>query len=110
MAAAFVSNLIRYRQEGLRPERDIILALETDEEILDANGLGIQWLLANHRELIDAEFALNEGGNVGLRAGKPVRNSVQTSEKIFISYELEVRNKGGHSSLPAKDNAIYRLA
>src|SRR5579883_2635535 len=71
MAAAFVSNLIRYRQEGLRPERDIILALETDEEILDANGLGIQWLLANHRELIDAEFALNEGGNVGLRAGKP---------------------------------------
>jgi acetylornithine deacetylase/succinyl-diaminopimelate desuccinylase-like protein len=110
MAAAFLANLIRYKQEGYRPGRDIILALETDEEILDANGAGIQWLLANHRDLIDAEFALNEGGNVGLRAGKPVRNSVQTSEKIFISYELEIRNKGGHSSLPSKDNAIYRLA
>jgi acetylornithine deacetylase/succinyl-diaminopimelate desuccinylase-like protein len=110
MAAAFVANLVRYKQEGYKPDRDIVLALETDEEILDANGLGIQWLLANHRDLIDAEFALNEGGNVGLKGGKPVRNSVQTSEKVFISYELEVRNKGGHSSLPAKDNAIYRLA
>src|SRR5271157_2176143 len=88
MATAFVANVIRYKQEGYTPDRDIILALETDEEILDAKGLGIQWLLANHRDLIDAEFALNEGGNVGLRAGIPVRNSVQTSEKIFINYEL----------------------
>jgi acetylornithine deacetylase/succinyl-diaminopimelate desuccinylase-like protein len=110
MAAAFLAILIRYRQEGYQPDRDIVLALETDEEILDANGAGIQWLLANHRDLIDAEFALNEGGNVGLRAGKPVRNSVQTSEKVFINYELEIKNKGGHSSLPSKDNAIYRLA
>jgi acetylornithine deacetylase/succinyl-diaminopimelate desuccinylase-like protein len=110
MAAAFVANLIRYKQEGYKPDRDLILALETDEEVLDANGLGIQWLLANHRDLIDAEFALNEGGNVGMKAGKTVRNSVQTSEKVYISYELEVRNKGGHSSLPSKDNAIYRLA
>jgi acetylornithine deacetylase/succinyl-diaminopimelate desuccinylase-like protein len=84
--------------------------LETDEEILDANRVGINWLLANHRDLIDAEFALNEGGGVGLKAGKPLRNVVQTSEKISISYEFEVRNKGGHSSLPTKDNAIYRLA
>ena len=61
MAATFVANLIRYRQEGYRPDRDIILALETDEEILDANALGIQWLLKNHRDLIAAEFALNEG-------------------------------------------------
>jgi acetylornithine deacetylase/succinyl-diaminopimelate desuccinylase-like protein len=110
MAAAFVANLIRYRQEGYKPDRDIILVLETDEEILDANGVGIGWLLANHRDLIDAEFALNEGGNIGLKAGKPVRNSVQTSEKISISYELEVKNRGGHSALPSKDNAIYRLA
>ena len=86
------------------------MVLETDEEILDANGVGIGWLLANHRDLIDAEFALNEGGNIGLKAGKPVRNSVQTSEKISISYELEVKNRGGHSALPSKDNAIYRLA
>jgi acetylornithine deacetylase/succinyl-diaminopimelate desuccinylase-like protein len=110
MAAAFVENLIRYKEEGLRPARDIILALETDEEILDRNGLGILWLLNNQRHLIDAEFALNEGGGVGLKAGKPVRNTVQTSEKITISYQLEIKNRGGHSSLPTRDNAIYRLA
>ena len=110
MAAVFVANLIRYRQEGYKPDRDIILALETDEEILDRDGLGIQFLLKNHRDLIDAEFALNEGGGVGLKNGKPVRNSVQTSEKVSVSYALTVRNKGGHSSVPVKDNAIYRLA
>jgi acetylornithine deacetylase/succinyl-diaminopimelate desuccinylase-like protein len=110
MAAVFVTNLIRYRQENYQPDRDIIVALETDEEILDENGLGIQWLLKNHRELIDAEFALNEGGGVGLKAGKPIRNSVQTIEKVSLNYQLEVRNRGGHSSLPTRDNAIYRLA
>src|SRR5438067_2981083 len=110
MAAAFVANLIRYRQEGLRPERDVILVLETDEEIGDANNMGIRWLLANHRELIDAEFALNEGGGVGIKSGRPLRNDVQTSEKVPINYRLEVKNRGGHSSLPTKDNAIYRLA
>jgi acetylornithine deacetylase/succinyl-diaminopimelate desuccinylase-like protein len=110
MAASFIANLIRYRQEGYKPDRDIIVALETDEEILDRDALGIQWLLKNHRDLIDAEFALNEGGGVGLKDGKPIRNSVQTSEKVSVSYELTVKNKGGHSSLPVKDNAIYRLA
>jgi acetylornithine deacetylase/succinyl-diaminopimelate desuccinylase-like protein len=110
MAAAFVANLIRYMQEGYKPDRDIIVALETDEEILDRDALGIQWLLKNHRDLIDAEFALNEGGPVGLKNGKPIRNSVQTSEKVSLSYQLEVKNRGGHSSLPTKDNAIYRLA
>src|SRR6202022_539068 len=110
MAATFVANLIRYKQEGYTPDRDIIVALETDEEILDRDALGIQWLLKNHRDLIDAEFALNEGGSVGLKNGKPIRNSVQTSEKVSVSYRLDVRNKGGHSSVPAKDNAIYHLA
>jgi acetylornithine deacetylase/succinyl-diaminopimelate desuccinylase-like protein len=110
MAAAFVTNLIRYKQEGYKPDRDIIIALETDEEILDSNGLGIQWLLKNHRDLIDAEFALNEGGGVVLKNGKPIRNSVQTSEKVFLNYQLDVKNKGGHSSVPVKDNAIYHLA
>jgi acetylornithine deacetylase/succinyl-diaminopimelate desuccinylase-like protein len=110
MAAALVANMVRYRQEGYKPDRDIILALETDEEILDANALGIQWLLKNHRDLIDAEFALNEGGGVGLKDGKPIRNSVQTSEKVSMSYRLDVKNRGGHSSVPARDNAIYRLA
>src|SRR5437667_10936497 len=110
MAAAFVANLIRYKQEGYKPHRDIILALETDEEILDRDALGIQWLLKNHRDLIDADFALNEDGPSGLKNGKPIRNSVQTSEKVSVSYQLEVKNRGGHSSLPTKDNAIYRLA
>ena len=110
MAAAFITNLIRYRQEGYKPDRDIIVALETDEEILDRDGVGIQWLLKNHRDLIDAEFALNEGGNVGLKDGKAIRNSVQTTEKVSLTYRLDVRNKGGHSSVPTRDNAIYHLA
>jgi acetylornithine deacetylase/succinyl-diaminopimelate desuccinylase-like protein len=110
MVSAFVANLIRYKQEGYRPDRDIIVALETDEEILDRDSLGVQWLLKNHRDLIDAEFALNEGGGVGLKHGKPVRNSVQTSEKVSVSFRLEVKNRGGHSSLPTRDNAIYHLA
>src|SRR5438445_2669335 len=102
MAAAFIANLIRYRQEGYRPERDIIVALSTDEEIGDANGLGIRWLIANQRNLIDAEFALNEGAGVGLKNGKPIRNGVQSSEKNYVDYSLEVKNAGGHSSLPRK--------
>jgi acetylornithine deacetylase/succinyl-diaminopimelate desuccinylase-like protein len=110
MAAVFVSNLVRYKQEGFRPDRDIILVLETDEEIGDRNGVGIQWLIKNHRDLIDAEFALNEGGNVGLRNGKALRNSIQTSEKVFADYTFEVKNSGGHSSIPSKDDAIYHLA
>jgi acetylornithine deacetylase/succinyl-diaminopimelate desuccinylase-like protein len=110
MAAAFVTNMIRYKQEGYKPDRDIILALETDEEILDADALGIQWLLKNHRDLIDAEFALNEGGGVGMKNGKPIRNHVQTTEKVYLSYRLDVKNRGGHSSIPVRDNAIYRLA
>src|SRR4051812_48488679 len=110
MAAAFVANMIRYKQEGYKPDRDIILALETDEEILDANAVGIRWLLKNKRDLIDAEFALNEGGGVGLRNGKATRNSVQTTEKVSIGFLLTVKNRGGHSSVPQKDNAIYHLA
>jgi acetylornithine deacetylase/succinyl-diaminopimelate desuccinylase-like protein len=110
MAAAFVANLIRYKQEGYTPERDIVVALEADEEIGDAMGFGIRWLLANHRPLIDAEFALNEGGRVGLKAGKPMWNSVQVAEKVFVSYKLEATDRGGHSSLPTKDNPIHRLA
>src|SRR6516165_2228526 len=76
MAATFVANMIRYKEEGYKPDRDIILALETDEENLDADGLGIQWLLKNHHDLIDAEFALNEGGGVGIKRGKLIRNSI----------------------------------
>jgi acetylornithine deacetylase/succinyl-diaminopimelate desuccinylase-like protein len=110
MAGTFVANLIRFRQEGFKPDRDIIVVLETDEEILDRNAMGIRWLLQDHRDLIDAEFALNEGGGVGLKDGKPIRSSVQTSEKVSLGYQLDVKNKGGHSAVPSKDNAIYRLA
>jgi acetylornithine deacetylase/succinyl-diaminopimelate desuccinylase-like protein len=110
MAAAFVANLIRYRQESYRPERDMIVALSTDEEIGDANAVGIRWLIAHQRDLIDAELALNEGAGVGLKNGRPIRNNVQTSEKNYVDYSLEVKNSGGHSSLPRRDNAIYRLA
>jgi acetylornithine deacetylase/succinyl-diaminopimelate desuccinylase-like protein len=63
MAAIFIANLIRYKREGYKPDRDIIVVLETDEEIGDANAVGIQWLLKNHLDLIDAEFAINEGGS-----------------------------------------------
>jgi acetylornithine deacetylase/succinyl-diaminopimelate desuccinylase-like protein len=110
MAAAWVANLVRYKREGYRPDRDLILVLETDEETSDSKGLGIVWLLRQHRALIDAEFALNEGGGVGVKNGKPMWNSLQTTEKLFQSFWLEATNSGGHSSQPRKDNAIYQLA
>ncbi|MEP7242364.1 MAG: M20/M25/M40 family metallo-hydrolase [Gammaproteobacteria bacterium] len=110
MAATFVSNFIRYKKEGYKPDRDLILALTTDEEISDQHGYGIKDLIKNHRELIDAEFALNEGGGVALQDGEPRWVNIQTTEKLFQSFWLEVTNKGGHSSQPSKDNAIYRLS
>jgi acetylornithine deacetylase/succinyl-diaminopimelate desuccinylase-like protein len=108
MAAALVANLIRYKKEGYKPNRDIIVALTADEEI--GGRWGVQWLVQNQRNLIDAEFALNEGGGVVLKNGKPFRVNIQTAEKVAMNYRLEVTSKGGHSSLPTADNAIYRLA
>ena len=111
MVAVFVANLIRYRREGYRPERDLILVASCDEEIIPSNFSGIVYLLKNHRDLIDAEFALNEGGNALLdKNGDYLRMSIQAGEKVFQTYQLEVTNPGGHSSLPVKDNAIYHLA
>ena len=110
MAAIFVSNLIRYRAEGLKPERDIILALTTDEELADSPHNGMRWLLDNHRSLIDAELAINEGGGGVLRNGRPVSLHVQHAEKVYRSFRLEVKDPGGHSATPRRDNAIYRLA
>ena len=108
-AAVWIANLIRYKQEGFKPDRDIIVALTADEE---GGGpySGIQWLLKNHRELIDSEYALNEGGWGESLDGKKISNDVQVSEKYVINFRFEVHNKGGHSSLPVPDNAIYRLA
>ena len=111
MAAIFVANMIRYKQEGLRPDRDIILALETDEEGADENKVGIQWLIKNQRALIDAEFVLNEGGPADSKNGKPYMNTIQASEKVYVDYQLNVTDAGGHSSLPSSEsNAIYHLA
>ena len=108
-AAMWVANLIRYRREGFKPDRDLILALTADEEGGGPYN-GAQWLVKNHRDLIDAEFCLNEGGWGDMVNGKRVANNVQVSEKYVATYRLEVKNKGGHSSLPVPDNAIYRLA
>ena len=110
MAAAFVANLARYRKEGYKPDRDLILILETDEETGDADRYGIGWIIKNHRALIDAEFALNEGAGVGLDKGKPLRVGVQTAEKVYMDFSLEVRDAGGHSSQPGAHNAIYTLS
>lgn len=108
-AAIWIANLIRYKREGWKPDRDLIVALTADEE---GGGPfnGVAWLLKNRRDLIDAEFALNEGGWGDMVNGKRVANNLQVSEKYVISYRLEVKNKGGHSSLPVPDNAIYHLA
>ena len=108
MASQFVANLIRLKEEGFKPERDLILALTADEEGGTFNG--VEWLIKNHRQLIDAEFSINEGGGGTMRGGKYLTNEVQASEKVFQDFRLETTNSGGHSSLPIKDNAIYHLA
>jgi acetylornithine deacetylase/succinyl-diaminopimelate desuccinylase-like protein len=96
-------------REGFRPDRDIILALTADEEGGKSNG--VNWLVENHRDLIDAEYVLNpDGGGVELRQGKATIFSVDASEKLYADYQLTVTNPGGHSSLPVPDNAIYELA
>jgi acetylornithine deacetylase/succinyl-diaminopimelate desuccinylase-like protein len=107
-AAIHIANFIRMKEEGFQPDRDIIVALTADEE--GGNHNGVQWLLENHRELIDAEYALNEGGGGAMKDGRHIANGVQASEKVYQTFTLEVTNPGGHSSLPLKDNAIYHLA
>jgi acetylornithine deacetylase/succinyl-diaminopimelate desuccinylase-like protein len=108
MASQLVANLIRLKEEGFTPDRDLILALTADEEGGSFNG--VDWLVKNHKDLIDADFAINEGGGGNMRKGKYLTNEVQASEKVFQDFHLEVTNPGGHSSLPVKDNAIYHLA
>ena len=108
MASIFVANLLRYKKEGYVPDRDIILALTADEEGGGANG--VRWLLANHKDLIDAAYALNEGGGGALRDGKPFINSVGAAEKVSANFVVSTANRGGHSSVPRDDNAIYELA
>jgi acetylornithine deacetylase/succinyl-diaminopimelate desuccinylase-like protein len=108
-AAIWIANLIRYRREGWKPERDLIVALTADEEGGGPYN-GVEWLLKNHRNLIDAEFSINEGGWGEMLGETRLSNNIQVSEKYVVNYRFEVRNPGGHSSLPVADNAIYRLA
>ena len=108
-AAVWIANLIRYKREGFKPQRDIIVALTADEEGGGPYN-GVIWLLKNKRELIDADLCLNEGGGGVMVAGKKIANNIQVSEKSYADFKLEVHNKGGHSSVPVPDNAIYRLA
>jgi acetylornithine deacetylase/succinyl-diaminopimelate desuccinylase-like protein len=108
-AAIWVATLLRLKKEGFRPDRDLILALTTDEEGGGPYN-GVDWLLKNHRDLIDSEFALNEGGRGLMIDGKRVENDISLAEKQFVNLRFEVRNKGGHSARPVPDNAIYHLA
>ncbi len=108
MASMFVDNLLRYKKEGWVPERDLILALTADEEGGPNNG--VAWLLANHKPMLDAAYAINEGGGGTLQDDKPFFHSIQAAEKVPVNYSLTVLNSGGHSSVPRKDNAIYSLA
>jgi acetylornithine deacetylase/succinyl-diaminopimelate desuccinylase-like protein len=107
--AVLVTTFIRFRREGYRPDRDLILALTADEEGGKSNG--VDWLLKNHRDLVDAAFALNpDSGGVTTEHGKPVNVDIEASEKLYADFQLTATNPGGHSSLPVPDNAIYHIA
>jgi acetylornithine deacetylase/succinyl-diaminopimelate desuccinylase-like protein len=109
MAAIFIQTMIRLKRERVPLDRDVILALTADEEGGDDNG--VQWLLAHRRALIDAAFCLNgDAGDPLARDGKVTERNVEASEKVYMDVRLEVHNPGGHSSVPVKENAIYRLA
>ena len=110
MAAIFVDAMTRFKREGYRPKRPIKLALTCGEETPNHFD-GARYLVEKQRDLIDAAFAINEGGGGRLDpSGKRIFNGVQAGEKIYQDYRFEVTNPGGHSSRPLKDNAIYRLA
>src|ERR1700682_1890926 len=107
--AILVANFIRLKKEGFTPRRDLILALTADEE--GGNDNGVDWLLKTHRDWIDADFCVNlDGGDFMSEQGKRIYAAMQASEKVYTDFQLEVKNSGGHSSRPIRDNAIYHLA
>jgi acetylornithine deacetylase/succinyl-diaminopimelate desuccinylase-like protein len=109
-AAILITSLIRLKKDAFVPDRDLIVALTAGEES-GADYNGVQWLLTNHRDLINAPYCINmDSGDPQIKHGRRVLRTVQASEKVYVDFQLEVRNPGGHSSLPTRDNAIYRLA
>ena len=107
--AILITTFIRFRQEKYRPDRDLILALTADEEGGKSNG--VDWLLKNRRDLVDAGFVLNaDAGGVTTVKGKPINVDVEASEKLYADFQVTATNPGGHSSLPVPDNAIYHIA
>ena len=107
--AILVTNFIRLKKENFLPDRDLILALTADEEGGSANG--VDWVLKQHRDWIDAEYCINlDGGEFEKENGKRILAAIQASEKVYVDFQFESLNPGGHSSVPAPDNAIYHLA
>lgn len=107
--AALVATFLRLHREGYKPKRDLILALTADEEGGKFNGA--HWLVQNHRDLVDAAFVINpDSGGVDLQNGRAVIASVEATEKVYADYQLVTRDRGGHSSIPRPDNAIYELS
>ncbi|MGH9742847.1 MAG: M20/M25/M40 family metallo-hydrolase [Candidatus Acidiferrum sp.] len=107
--AILIENFIRLKRSGVVPKGDLILALTADEENGDFNG--VEWLAKHHRDWIDAEYCINlDGGDFMSIKGKKVYGAVQASEKVYVDFQFEVKNPGGHSSRPTPDNAIYQLA
>jgi acetylornithine deacetylase/succinyl-diaminopimelate desuccinylase-like protein len=110
-ATTLSAAVLRLRQENFKPNRDLILMLTAGEEGGEGVYNGAEWLIGNHRDLVNCAFALNaDAGGVEKRKGKRMLYAVQAAEKVYQSYRLEVKGPGGHSSLPSKDNTIYRLA
>ncbi|HEX2486813.1 MAG TPA: M20/M25/M40 family metallo-hydrolase [Myxococcota bacterium] len=108
MAAIWVTLAAELARERRPLRRDVIVALTADEEGGPENG--VEWLLREHRELVDAALVVNEGGGGQRVGGKRVLHAVQAAEKTYADFELVVRDKGGHSARPTPENAIYRLA
>lgn len=109
-AAVWTDSLIRYKQEGFKPRRTLRMALTCGEETPDTFN-GVQYLIANHRDLMDAAFVINEGSGGRLDdQGNRISLGIQAGEKVYQDYTLEVTNRGGHSSAPVRDNAIYHLS
>lgn len=108
--AAVLTSLIRMKDEGVVPARDVIVAFTADEEA-GGNANGVEWLFKEHRDLVNAALVVNpDGGEAGFKDGRKLYVAVQTSEKIYVTFALETTDKGGHSSRPTAENPIYRLA